>query len=59
MSGGFLMIECSYCKKDMGKKPCCEEVSGRTTHSICRPCYVEQLTKAGIKVTEEELKDEC
>lgn len=39
----FMRVLCSWCRCDLGTKPCDEAQNGTTSHGVCPACYVKEM----------------
>lgn len=45
-------IRCSYCRVDMGRKPCTQDPKGAHTDGICPTCYERVMADLEKKIKE-------
>ena len=49
---GFMLIECSYCKRVLGAVHCLPQFSRLTSHGTCSSCNAELRARLGIEPEE-------
>ena len=50
---GFMLIECSYCKRVLGAVHCLPQFSRLTSHGTCSSCNAELRARLGLEPEKE------